>query len=64
MNEPAPVVILDAYEREMGREARERQRELAKTHYMCCGMPRSSDHHDDCRYFRPAAVIEGQVALC
>lgn len=56
-----------AYEDEFGVEAAERQRELAKQFFTCCGEHREGPHHVDCAKFVAVEVPQvhaDQGSLC
>lgn len=56
---------LKLYEEELGREALERQRDLAKALWPCCGEHRGGPHHEMCKkYEAPVAVVHtDQIGL-
>lgn len=56
----------DRYRDELGPEALERQRVLAKERHKCCGEEKSGPHHEGCHLYDPdplPALIDGQESL-
>lgn len=56
----------DRYAEQLGAEARERQEQLAKERFVCCGMPKATGHHEACHLFVPPETDEidaGQTTL-
>lgn len=54
------------YAGETSEEALARQRELAKDHFVCCGEPKETGHHESCSKRPPddpLQVIPGQASL-
>lgn len=51
----------------LGDEARERQEQLAKSLWTCCGEPKAGDHHEACskhpKELDQPALIAGQMSI-